>query len=598
MRYLKIKGSKPVAIEKSYFTVGLGNGYDLSLPSAESKIIFSVMNEQESYSLIPGEEKIYVNGKSISKSQVLEALDRIEWKNHTAIFVDELEGSKESSPQTNPLSILRGLASSLDSERDLGTTLRRALQAIVDFAGAEQGYLVSDMGTESEWRLLASVGNEEVNPGAKRKELVSSTILGEAIKSRKPVYVESMIGHQWERQASIMDARIFSLACTPLLMGDRVFGALYLYTRTPGRSIRKESLDDLNVIATQVALLLSSQNELRKVKRENHRLKTSTPTIAKNLIFDRESQSSPMHLIESRIGKLGGSDLSILIRGETGTGKELIAREIHLNSPRGKGPFVAINVAAIPPSLLESTLFGYVKGAFTGAHKDHPGKFLQANGGTIFLDEIGDLPLDLQAKLLRVLQEKEVEAVGAERTTSIDFRVLAATHQDLEALVSQQKFRQDLYFRLNGATIQVPALKERPSDIVVLAEHFLTQSAPHLSFSEEAKARLLKHDWPGNVRELQQVIARAAALTDGPDIKPEDLELVVSMPRSPSLGNELVSLEDFASLKDAQLAFTKEFVKRTLDKFGGNRSKVASHLGISERTLYRLLAGDITGRDL
>src|SRR5262249_33731463 len=155
------------------------------------------------------------------------------------------------------------------------------------------------------------------------------------------------------------------------------------------------------------------------VKRENQRLKSSPSAIAKNLVFDRENPNNPMHPIESRIGKLGSSDLSILIRGETGTGKELIAREIHLNSPRAKGPFVAINVAAIPPSLLESTLFGYVKGAFTGAHKDHPGKFLQANGGTIFLDEIGDLPMDMQAKLLRVLQEKEVEAVGADKTTPV-----------------------------------------------------------------------------------------------------------------------------------------------------------------------------------
>lgn len=594
MRYLKIKGEKPVAIEKSYFTVGLGSGYDLSLPSSQSKILFSVMSENGKFSLIPGDEKIHVNGKSVGRALELEALDRIEWKGQTAIFIDELEGTSEK-PQatTSPLSILRGLALSLDSEIDLGTTLRRALQAIVDFAGAEQGYLVSDMGTESEWRLLAAVGNEEVNHGAKRRELVSSTILGEAIKSHKPVYVESMIGHQWEKQASIMDARIFSLACTPLLMGDRVFGALYLYTRTPGRSISKASLDDLNVIATQVALLLSSQNELRKVKRENQRLKTAPAAIAKNLVFDRANSQNPMHPIESRIGKLGSSDLSILIRGETGTGKELIAREIHLNSARAKGPFVAINVAAIPPSLLESTLFGYVKGAFTGAHKDHPGKFLQANGGTIFLDEIGDLPMDMQAKLLRVLQEKEIEAVGADKTTPVDFRVVSATHQDLDSLVSQQKFRQDLYFRLNGATIQVPSLKERGSDVVLLAEHFLKQNAPHLSLSETAKERLMKHDWPGNVRELQQVIARSAALTDGDEIKPEDLELVVSMPRSPSLGNDF-SIEDFPSLKEAQLAFTRDFVKRTLDKFGGNRSKVASHLGISERTLYRLLAGDTT----
>lgn len=597
MRYLKIKGQKPVAIEKSYFTVGMGNGYDLALPSDKPRILFSVMNEGNRFSLIPGDEKVYINGKSVGRPTELEALDRIEWKGQTAVFVDDLDGDTSEKSTNNPLSLLKGLASNLDTEKDLGMALSRTLESIVDFAGAEQGYLVSDMGSEGEWKLLAAVGDGDAQHAGKRRELISSTILGEAIKTRKPVYVESMIGHQWERQASIMDARIFSLACTPLLMGDRVFGALYLHTKTPGKSIRKESLDDLNVIATQVALLLSSQSELRKVKRENQRLRNTGPAIAKYLIFDRETSNNPMLAIESRIAKLSPSEISILIRGETGTGKELIAREVHVNSPRAKAPFVAINVAAIPPSLLESTLFGYVKGAFTGAHKDHSGKFVQANGGTIFLDEIGDLPLDLQAKLLRVLQEKEVEAVGSEKTVAVDFRVVSATHQDLDGLVASGKFRQDLFFRLNGATIQVPPLKERGGDIAVLGKHFLSQSAPHLSLSDAALERLKEHSWPGNVRELQQVIARAAALTDGSVIQPEDLELVASLPKGPNLGHDF-SIEDFPSLKEAQLAFTKEFVKRTLDKFGGNRSKVASHLGISERTLYRLLAGDMTVRDI
>lgn len=597
MKYIKVKGQKAVALAKPYFTVGSGSGYDVSIPSTDNRIAFSIVQEGSDYVLVPGDEKIIVNSKAVSRSHRLEALDRIEWKQNTAIFVDDIEDDTASAAKTNPLSILRGLATSLDSESVLGTSLTQALNAIVQFAGAEQGYLVSDMGKESEWRLLASVGDTEALKAGKPKELISSTILSEAIQNRKPVYIESMIGHQWERQASIMDARIFSLACAPLLMGERVFGALYLYTKTPGVSIRKESLDDLNIIATQVALLLSSQSELRKVKKENLRLKSVSAPLSKFLVFNRTNTSNPMLAIESRIAKLSTSDLSVLIRGETGTGKEVIAREIHMNSPRSKGPFVAINVAAIPPSLLESTLFGYVKGAFTGAHKDHSGKFVQASGGTIFLDEIGDLPLDMQAKLLRVLQEKEVEAVGSDKTTPVDFRVLSATHQDLENLSTQGKFRQDLFFRLNGATITVPPLRERNDDIEVLARHFLQTNAPQLSFSDEAIATLKKHSWPGNVRELQQVIARAAALADGPSIQPEELELVASLPKAASITSE-IGIDDFASLKDAQLAFTREFVKRALDKFNGNRAQVALSLGVSERTLYRLLAGDISGKDI
>lgn len=600
--YIKLPGKAPALIDKPYFTVGIGAGYDLCVDGLGQKILFTLHREQERICLIPGDEKIRINTKAISKSIALTPCDRIEWKEQVAIFMDgaslgQPAAVAETKSRRSSLEILKSLSENIEKESQLTTTLNLTLRDMVDFAGAEVGYLVSEMSANSEWSLLASVGEGAMPQvgGDRRRQLISSTILNEAIETRKPVYVESMIGHPWERQASIMGAQIFSLACLPLLVGDRIFGALYLYTRTPGISIRRELLTELHVIASQVALCLASQTELRRTKQEIKQLKKGS-RLMKSLVFDRDNLEGPMAQIEARLGKVAASELAILIRGETGTGKELIAREIHNQSPRAKGPFVAINCAAIPPSLMESTLFGYVKGAFTGAHRDRAGKFVQANGGTIFLDEIGDLPLDLQVKLLRVLQEREVEAVGADKAQSVDFRVIAATHQDLDTLVKEGKFRQDLYYRLNGASLNVPALRSRGRDILLLANHFLKMSSPSLKFSAEAEKALETHRFPGNVRELEQVVSRAALLATGSEIKPEDLELNAALPEPPSQGAEVYSYEDYQSLKEAQLAFTRDFVKNTLNRFNGNRTKVASHLGISERTLYRLLAND--GSDL
>jgi len=594
--YLKFAGLPAAIIDKTYTTVGIGPGYDIALPGAYRRVLFSLHREEKKVSVIPGEEKLRINGRSVSAPTDLSPCDRIEFRDGACVFLDELGASGEKSAsdeQSAGLSVLSEMAMELDSGRALEPALNLALRAIMEKAGAESGSLLTESEQDAGWNLLVThEGND--NGSIRRRDLISSTIVEEAIRKRAPIHVESMVGHPWQEQASIMEARLYSIACLPLMAGGRVFGILYLSTRTPGKSIRADLLPGLSVAATQVALLLAARAELLRVKSENQQLRRVGKPSSANFVFDESNPGSKMTAVHARIEKLANSDLAILVRGETGTGKELIAREIHNRSERAKGPFVAINCAAIPPSLIESTLFGYVKGAFTGALKDSAGKFVQANGGTLFLDEIGDLPIELQAKLLRVLQEKEVEAVGSDRPRKVDFRVVSATHQDLETAVAEGKFRKDLYFRLNGATITLPALRERGNEIVLLATHFLELKDSSLKFETGALEKLRHHPWPGNVRELEQVVARAVALSTGAAVTAIDLELEGG--EAPS-EDQSIQFSTYENLRDAQNAFTQDYIKKTLARFDGNRTKVASHLGISERTLYRMLADGDESRD-
>lgn len=276
---------------------------------------------------------------------------------------------------------------------------------------------------------------------------------------------------------------------------------------------------------------------------------------------------------------------TVLLRGETGTGKELLAQAIHHNGPRAHAPFVEVNCTALPAGLLEAELFGYEKGAFTDARAAKPGLFEAANGGTIFLDEIGDLPLELQAKLLRALQEKEVRRLGSVRSTRIDVRIIAATHIDLEAAIREHRFREDLYFRLNVVPIRLPPLRERGADVLLLAERFLTTfgeeyALPVAALDDEVRRALLGYDWPGNIRELRNSIERAVLLGDG-TIRVKDL---FSSGGAVSVG-AATDLPFPASLAELERAAAHLMVER----FNGNKSAAAEMLGISRTRLYRLL---------
>jgi DNA-binding NtrC family response regulator len=281
------------------------------------------------------------------------------------------------------------------------------------------------------------------------------------------------------------------------------------------------------------------------------------------------------------VGQAAATRATVLIRGESGTGKELIARAIHANSHAAREPFVPVNCAAVPSTLLESELFGHVRGAFTGAHETRRGRFALAGKGTIFLDEIGDTSLDFQSKLLRVIQDREFQPVGAERTEKTEARVLAATHQNLEQMVADKRFREDLYYRLRVVEIVIPPLRERRSDIPLIAKHMVKRAGASLGTSEpvlsdEALDRLIEHHWPGNVRELENCVLRAVVIAAGNVIRPEHLS--IASPSRPTAA-PLTSLEQIE----------REHLTRVLAATEGHKGRAAEILGVSRPRLGRLL---------
>ncbi|MEW6776725.1 MAG: sigma 54-interacting transcriptional regulator [Bdellovibrionota bacterium] len=355
---------------------------------------------------------------------------------------------------------------------------------------------------------------------------------------------------------------------------------------------------DLEARNREIKELAKKNEEL--MAEEIRSLKTELAEVSLGASFgDMVGKSLPMRRVFEVVAKVAPQEATVLVLGESGVGKERIAREIHRLSPRSGAPFYAVNVGALTETLLESELFGHTRGAFTGAVSDRPGMFRAANGGTLFLDEIGEMAKPLQVKLLRVLQEREVTPLGGTKSIPVDVRVVAATNRDLTKEVESGRFREDLYYRLNVITIQVPPLRERPDDVEVLALHFLKQHAEKQKknirgISETAKDALLAYSWPGNVRELANVIERAVTLCDGDLVHARDLpsrlvesQIPAGVPAVPSLpspnpGNGAppeITLEELE----------KKHILGLLERHGGQRTKVAEILGINPSTLYRKL---------
>jgi two-component system response regulator HydG len=298
--------------------------------------------------------------------------------------------------------------------------------------------------------------------------------------------------------------------------------------------------------------------------------------------------SRAMKRVHDVIGRVASSDAPVLVQGETGVGKELIARRIHETSRAKGGPFVAINCAAIPATLLESELFGHARGAFTDAKSERVGLFVRANGGTLFLDEIGELPLDIQPKLLRALQERTVRPVGGNAEVPFDARIIAASNRELEDEVEEKRFRQDLYYRINVVRVAVPSLRERDGDVLELAQYFLSQHStrnqkPPIRLSPEVAKKLMDYRWPGNVRELENCIARGVAFARYEELTVDDLPEKV---RSYETDRFVVTANDEMEIVTL-VELERRYVQRVLTLFGGNKSRTAQVLGIDRRTLYR-----------
>lgn len=337
-----------------------------------------------------------------------------------------------------------------------------------------------------------------------------------------------------------------------------------------------------------IALVVERASQHHRLKSEVKRLRAAVGQAGWG--DDIIGTSAPVAELRSMLERVSGSEATVLITGETGTGKEVAARSLHQHGKRRTGPFVAINCSALPEALLESELFGHVKGAFTDARSGRTGLFVEAHKGTLFLDEIGDMPLGIQVKLLRAIEERRVRPVGGDLQIAFDARIIAATHRDLEQAVQEGTFREDLFYRLNVVHVALPPLRSRGSDVLLLAQHFVTQFASQanpgiVGISKTAAEKLLAYSWPGNVRELRNAIERAVALTRFDHISAEDLPERIKTFETRHVIVAGDDLEELVSLEEVE----KRYILKVLQAAGGNKSLAAKQLGVGRRTLYRKL---------
>jgi len=363
------------------------------------------------------------------------------------------------------------------------------------------------------------------------------------------------------------------------MVRGELLGVIYLGNDNVVNLFTREALNVATVFAAQAAMVLRNAILIRELQLSNESL---TQQIERMNFGGLIGTSPSMREIFRKIDKVAKTDVSVLIEGETGTGKELVAGELHRRSNRKNGPFVVINCGAIPENLLESELFGHVKGAFTGAIATRDGKFQQAHGGTIFLDEIGDMPLKLQVKLLRVLEERTLTRIGESKSRAIDIRVVAATNRNLAEEVKAGNFRQDLYYRLNVVRLHLDGLRDRGDDVELLARYFLRRYAEELGvvlngFSEDAMRAMRLHKWPGNIRELENRIKKATIFCDTGTITAEDMDLAE------------LNADQIEPLNEAKESFALLYVRRILELNGGNRTDTARDLGVDVRTVFRYL---------
>ncbi|MBW1696909.1 MAG: sigma 54-interacting transcriptional regulator [Deltaproteobacteria bacterium] len=374
-----------------------------------------------------------------------------------------------------------------------------------------------------------------------------------------------------------------SIVCVPMKIDGEIIGVVEIIDKTDGSAIKDTDIKLLAVFAELAALAIKSARKIARVKKENKSLKEALGS-QHQIIGD----CIALRKVITDAFKVANSKTNTLIVGESGTGKELLARLIHRAGNRRDEPLVILNCAAIPESLLEDELFGHEKGAFTGALDRKIGKFELADKGTIFLDEIGEMSLSMQAKFLRVLQEEVFHRIGGNIPIHVDVRVIAATNKDIAKEVAEGRFREDLYYRLNVVQIRMPSLRERKEDIPLLAEYFLDKfkkekGLSRLPISPKALEKMMQYHWPGNVRELKNALERAVVLGNGREILPEDLPIFNSNPNPPGF-------EVGLTLQDAINGFKKEFIKLNLRYTGGNRSKAARIMGIQRTYLSSLIS--------
>ena len=605
-------------VYKPMTTIGRALGNDVPIPSGQlAETHAQVVFDGRDFNLeeVDKQGEILINGKKKRRARLVHG-DRMTLGDAQVSFsmFDEPSASSRSAQTDAPPSSSEPGAPSL-SESQLVTAnqqlaglrklyefseklmtmkhleelLEAMLDAVIEVTGAEKGLILlmddafssPDPGKPGESkpviRASRNVRRESITDPS---GTISDSIVRKVLDSGRPLIVsDALTDTQFRTSESVLSLKLSSVMCAPLVAQGHVTGALYVGNDSVKSLFERSQLDVLSIFAGQASLILQNAMLLSALRADKEKLSAEL----KDKRFGEIIGVCPsMMEVFRKLQKVATTDISVLITGETGTGKELIARELHRRSNRASGPFVVINCGAIPENLIESELFGHVKGAFTGAIASRPGKFQVADKGTLFLDEIGELPLNLQVKLLRALQERVVFRVGDSKPEKVDIRVVAATNRILEEEIRGGRFREDLYYRLNVVNIYLPALRERGDDVLIIAKALLSKYADELKspvqgFTPQALASIKKYTWPGNIRQLENRIKKALVLCERALLSPDDLDLGQNA-ESPIL-----------PLEKAKEDFQRRYVLEVLERNNGNRTQTARDLGVDPRTIFRYL---------
>ncbi len=532
---------------------------------------------------VDGEAELRVDGERIDRRR-LSHEDRLEIGDAVMTFSLLDSGDSDSEPDADVVKEeLAGYRKLFDFSRDLlgdydlSSLLENLLDSVIDITNADKGFLILVEEEQFSVKVARNVHRETIPEAV---EHVSDSIIAKVLQSREAIIVsDAMSDEEFKGSESVVNLNLSSVMCVPLIDRGSLLGLIYVGNENIANLFTRRHLDLLTIFAAQASLIVANAIMVRDLRLDNQMLSKRLSEMRFGSII---GASDAMREVFRKVEKVAPTDVNVLVTGETGTGKELVANEIHNRSSRYEGPFVTINCGAIPESLLESELFGHVKGAFTGAERTREGKFQAADGGTIFLDEIGEMPVNLQVKLLRVIQERQITKVGASQPEDIDIRIIAATNKDLEHAVDRGEFREDLFYRLNVIMLHLPPLKMRGDDVVLIAKYYIREICDELEvgqkeLTDEAIRALKRYEWPGNVRQLENRLKKAILLSDSSVIDADDLGLTPEM------------LEPIRPLAEAKERFAYRYVLEALDRNDGNRTRTAEELDVDPRTIFRYL---------
>ena len=543
-----------------------------------------VLYDKQSFTLnaTEGDASFLVNGKA-KKSHKLVDRDVLQIGEHVLRFVFYDHGLKTpaerggSALDLQRFAALHRFAQKLMSTANVETLLAHLLDELITLTGADKAFLLLAIDGKAKVHVARNIDAEPLTKG---DEAVSDSIVKKVLDTGEPLIVADALSHEaFKSSKSVMRLKLSSVLCVPLKVRGTTLGLIYLGNDNAINHFTDALLEVVMVFAGEAGLILEGALARRdlelKVQGLAHDLK-------ERRFGELIGACDPIRDVYKKIARIATTDISVLIEGETGTGKELVARALHQRSNRASGPFIVINCGAIPENLLESELFGHVRGSFTGAIATVTGKFQAAHNGTLFLDEIGEMPMSLQVKILRAIQERVVQKVGDTKGETIDVRFVAATNKRLIEEVKAGRFREDLYYRLNVVTLSLPPLRERDEDIVLIARFFIARYGPEIvgreiTLSRESVRALKRWRWPGNIRELENRIKKAIVFCDGGVVTPADLDI-------PEDGEVRM-----LPLADAREEWQREYINKILAMNDGNRTKTARDLDVDPRTIFRHL---------